>query len=100
MIKWCAWCQRFMHEIAPYDDFSINHWVCASCKSKHKNLYARNVVNRAKVLRELFHALFDAGRHEDFEAAERLVEDAIAAHCRPVDILLGMISPMLYEVGE
>jgi methanogenic corrinoid protein MtbC1 len=100
MIKWCAWCQQFMHEIAPYDDFSITHGLCASCKSKYKNLFAKDVVERANVLRELFYALFDAGRHEDFNAAARVVERAIEANCKPVDILLGMISPMLYEIGE
>jgi methanogenic corrinoid protein MtbC1 len=100
MIKWCAWCQEFMHEIAPYDDFSVTHGVCASCNAKHKNLFARDVVARANVLRELFCALFDAGRHEDFDAAACIVENAIAANCKPVDILLGMISPMLYEIGE
>jgi methanogenic corrinoid protein MtbC1 len=100
MIKWCAWCQQFMHETAPYDDFSITHGLCASCKSKHKNLFAKDVVERANVLRELFYALFDAGRHEDFNAATRIVKNAIAANCKPVDILLGMISPMLYEIGE
>ena len=100
MIKWCAWCQQFMHEIAPYDDFSITHGLCASCKSKHKNLFAKDVVARANVLRELFYGLFDAGRHEDFNAAARIVENAIAVNCKPVDILLGMISPMLYEIGE
>jgi len=100
MIKWCAWCQQFMHEIAPYDDFSITHGVCDSCKSEHKNLFANDVVQRADFLRELFYALFDAGRHEDFNAAVRIVEDATAANCKPIDILLGMISPMLYEIGE
>src|SRR5262249_54558480 len=71
-----------------------------SCKSKHKNLFAKNVVKRANVLRKLFYALFDAGRHEDFKAAARILENAIAANCKPVDLLLGMISPMLYEIGE
>lgn len=89
-----------MHEVAPYDDFSVTHGLCASCESTHQNLFADDVVDRANVLRKLFHALFDAGRHEDFEAAARIVENAIAANCRPVDILLGMISPMLYEIGE
>lgn len=100
MMKWCAWCHQFMHEIAPYDDFSITHGLCAACESTHKNPFAKNVVDRANFLAELFHALFDAGRHEDFKAAAGIVENAISADCRPVDILLGMISPMLYEIGE
>lgn len=100
MIKWCAWCQQFIRETAPFDDFSITHGVCASCKSRYTNLFAHDVADRLDVLRVLFQELFDAGRRDDFNAATRLVEDAIAARCRPVDILLGMISPMLYEIGE
>ena len=100
MIEWCAWCQQFMHEVVPFNDFSITHGVCTSCKSKHKNLFANDVVERADVLRVLFDALFNAGRHDDFKAASPIIENAIAANCRPVDILLGVISPMLYEIGE
>lgn len=99
MLKWCAYCQQFMHEIAPYDDFSITHGLCASCETA-KDLFAKDEIRQANFLREIFHALFDAGRHEDFEAGTRIVEQAIAANCRPVDILIGMISPMLYEIGE
>jgi methanogenic corrinoid protein MtbC1 len=89
-----------MHEIAPYDDFSMTHGLCPSCESAHEDPFAKDVVQRANFLMEIFHALFDAGRQEDFEAAIRIVDKAIRADCRPVDILLGMISPMLYEIGE
>ncbi len=100
MLKWCAYCQQFLHEIAPYDDFRITHGLCASCETTHTDLFASGEIERAGFLREIFHALFDAGRHEDFETADRVIERAIAANCRPVDILIGMIAPMLYEIGE
>ena len=100
MLKWCAYCQHFIHEVAPYDDFSMTHGLCPSCMSEHENPFAADVVERAHALRKTFCALFDAGRHEDFETATQIVDEAIGANCRPVDILLGMVSPMLYEIGE
>ncbi len=100
MLKWCAYCQQFMHEIAPYDDFSITHGLCDSCKMTRKDLFAPREVEQARALSRIFHALFDAGRHEDFEAATAIIEEALAANFRPVDILIGMIAPMLYEIGE
>ena len=100
MLKWCAYCQTFMHEIAPYDDLSMTHGLCISCASSHEDPFANDAAERGDLLREMFQALFDAGRHEDFETAARIVQNAIAANCRPVDILIGMISPMLYEIGE
>jgi len=89
-----------MHEIDPYDDFSITHGMCSSCVSAHQNPFANHVVDRAQLLRKIFRALLDAGQNDDFETAARIVDDAIAANCRPVDILVGMLSPMLYEIGE
>jgi methanogenic corrinoid protein MtbC1 len=89
-----------MHETAPYDNFTISHGLCPSSASAHKYPFAHDVVERGTTLRILFRALFDAGLNEDFEAATQIVDEAIAANCRPVDILFGMISPMLYEIGE
>jgi methanogenic corrinoid protein MtbC1 len=100
MLKWCAYCQQFMHEIAPYDDFSITHGLCDSCEATRKDLFAPHEVEQARALSKIFHELFEAGRREDFETATRIIEEALAANFRPVDILIGMISPMLYEIGE
>ena len=100
MLKWCSYCQQFMHEIAPYDDFSITHGLCSACEVSSEDLFSLDEIERPLFLREIFHALFDAGRHEDFETATTLIEKAIVANCRPVDILIGMIAPMLYEIGE
>ena len=100
MIKWCAYCQQFMHEIAPYDDFSITHGLCVTCVATRKDLFASDEIARAHLLREMFTELFDAGRHEDVKTAARIIEKAINANCRPVDILIGMIAPMLYQIGE
>jgi methanogenic corrinoid protein MtbC1 len=100
MLKWCSYCQQFMREIAPYDDFSITHGLCARCELTCKDPFATNEVERAGFLSGIFHALFEAGRRGDFDAAAQIVDEAIAANCRPVDILIGMISPMLYEIGE
>jgi methanogenic corrinoid protein MtbC1 len=100
MLKWCSYCQQFMHEIAPYDDFSITHGLCASCETAHQDPFATDIIARANFLSGIFKTLFDSGRQQDFQAASRIIEEAVTANCRPVDILIGMISPMLYEIGE
>src|SRR5262249_16902137 len=43
---------------------------------------------------------FEAGRRNDYSSAQLLVEEAIAANCRPVDILIGVVAPLLYKIGE
>jgi methanogenic corrinoid protein MtbC1 len=100
MLKWCSYCQQFMGEIPPYDDFGMTHGLCTKCNVEHFDIFDGRGLDRALFLSDIFQRLFDAGRREDFPMAARVVEQAISANCRPVDILIGMIAPMLYEIGE
>lgn len=87
-----------MEEIGPYDDFSMTHGMCDTCAGKDP--FAHDLVEHATALRKIMRALKDAAWQGDFEAATAVVDKAIAANCRPVDILVGMVSPLLYEIGE
>jgi methanogenic corrinoid protein MtbC1 len=100
VLKWCAYCQQFTGESPKYDDFSITHGLCARCATRKLDLFSTGTVDHANFLRGIFDRLFGAGCRNDFEAAARIVDEAIAAHCRPVDILVGMIAPMLFQIGE
>ena len=50
MLKWCSYCQQFMHEIAPYDDFGVTHGLCATCESSHEDLFSREEIERSLFL--------------------------------------------------
>jgi methanogenic corrinoid protein MtbC1 len=100
VLKWCAHCQQFMGEMPPHADLGITHGLCPKCAGEEPDLLSGDEYAHAVALRDLFQSLFAAGRRNDFSAAGPLVDDAIAAHCRPVDILIGMIAPMLYEIGN
>ena len=100
MLRWCSYCQHFMGESPAYDDFSITHGLCTRCYSKRDDLFEGREFDRAILLRDIFLNLFAAGRRSDFARAAQIVEQAMSENCRPVDILMGMIAPMLYEIGE
>jgi hypothetical protein len=34
MIRWCAYCQRFLGEFEPYDSLDTSHGICPSCVTK------------------------------------------------------------------
>ncbi|WP_158511673.1 cobalamin B12-binding domain-containing protein [Bradyrhizobium sp. CCGE-LA001] len=100
MLRWCAHCQQFIGEMPPHADLSITHGLCRKCSGEQPDLLSDGEFAHAVVLRDIFQALFAAGRKSDFDAAGPLVDRAIVANCRPVDILVGMIAPMLYEIGR
>jgi methanogenic corrinoid protein MtbC1 len=100
MLKWCAYCQSFLGEIPPYRDFSLTHGICARCEAAHPDLFDPLVVRNATAMKSTFDALFDAGRKNNVGSAEAIIEHALATNFKPVDVLMGMVSPMLYEIGE
>lgn len=34
MIKWCCYCQAYIGEKPPFNDYTFSHGVCVSCKHK------------------------------------------------------------------
>jgi methanogenic corrinoid protein MtbC1 len=100
MLKWCSYCQKFQGETPPYEDFGITHVLCPECNLAHPDVFATDLVRHSEMLRRVFYSLYEAGRRNDFGSAQRLVEEAIAANCRPVDILVGVVAPLLYQIGE
>ena len=83
MLKWCSYCQHFMGEIPPHDDFGITHGLCLDCEKSRIDLFSDSEVERAMFLGDIFHRLFDAGRREDIATAEVVVGTAIAERSGP-----------------
>lgn len=99
MLKWCAYCQKFLGEIRPFDDFGHSHGICTPCSLRGLELSDSEFAHSLK-LKRLQANLLSAGRQERLDSADQLVTEAIAASVRPVDILMGLITPLLYHVGE
>lgn len=98
MLRWCAYCQEFQGEIAPLDKFTSTHGLCAACKAKG-TIRLDSELDNSHRLREIQGLLYEAGKRGDMAAAPAIVRDAIAAGLRPVDILVGIITPLLYIIG-
>jgi len=99
MLKWCSYCQHFLGEIPDYEKLTITHGVCAACAA-NALAFTESDFKLAESIRHIQHQLYDAGRRNDLEAAEHIIDNAARANIRAVDILIGIIAPMLYQVGE
>lgn len=99
MIEWCAYCQTFQGEKAPFDSWEVTHGMCDEC-------VARNVFHEAGALNAILPvAEFFAGVREEakrgFSTPARLVlERGAALGIRPLDLLVGVLQPALSEIGR
>lgn len=99
MLIWCSYCQQFLGEEPPYDEFAVTHGVCKACEAGALDLTESEIAHALK-LRGIQDRLAEAGRHGDLRAAGQIIEDAGKANVGGVDILIGVIAPMLYQIGE
>jgi hypothetical protein len=98
MLRWCAYCQEFQGEIAPFNTFTTTHGVCPACEAKGMGRLDSEIGNSHR-LREIQGLLYEAGKTGDMAAASSIVRRALTAGLRPVDILVGLITPLLYLIG-
>jgi methanogenic corrinoid protein MtbC1 len=99
MLLWCSYCQHFGGEVPPYDNLTITHGICADCEPTALTLSDSDFA-RVRTVRDVQDRLHQAGSHGDLEAARRIIEDARAVNMREVDVLIGIMAPLLYQIGE
>ena len=99
MLKWCSYCQRFLGETPDFHNLNVTHGICTACAPGAAK-FTESDFQLAESLRDIQHQLREAGRRSDLHAAERIIENAAAANVRAVDVLIGIIAPALYQVGE
>jgi methanogenic corrinoid protein MtbC1 len=99
MLRWCSYCQQFLGEIPDYQRLAITHGVCAECEPLALERTGTHF-KLAVFLRGIQRQLHEAGRRNDLAAAEDIIETAHKANIRAVDVLIGIVAPLLYQVGE
>jgi methanogenic corrinoid protein MtbC1 len=99
MYRWCSYCQGFLGETEPRNDYQISHGICPPCKVRLSS-ENDNLVSRAKLTKEFFASIrkdLVARTNRDSSTLLRQAQDLGIA---PFDILAGLIQPLLYEIAE
>jgi methanogenic corrinoid protein MtbC1 len=99
MLTWCSYCQQFMGEEPPYERFIVTHGVCNGCMTDIDTL-TESDLEHALALKGVQEQLAEAGRRGDLNAAKRIIEGTGGLSFRGVDLLMGVIAPILYQIGE
>lgn len=99
MILWCCNCQRFLGERPPHDDFRLSHGLCASCVAAGGLVDDANVAALAPLI-AYYQRLRDASSSGALPAAGALLDEGLALGLAPQDLLMGLLQPALYAVGQ
>jgi methanogenic corrinoid protein MtbC1 len=99
VIRWCAYCQTFQGEAPPLDSYELTHGLCDACEKGSKVTDDEAIAAVRPVAS--FYGRLRAQAKAGFDTSGReLVEEAGALGIRPVDLLIGLLQPALYEIGQ
>jgi len=97
MIRWCAFCQRYQGEIEPFDDYSMTHGICERCSARKAFLHEEP--SNLGAIRRFFLRVAQSATAPAVSAFE-LVREGNALGLDPVDLLLGIVQPVLRQIGD
>src|SRR4051812_46433697 len=101
MFRWCAYCCRFLGERAPFEDFTPTHGLCGECETRGTMTDSAAIARVRPILALHDRLLAEAARTDGGETpAEEVLEEGRRLGIRPLDLLMGVIQPLLYEIGR
>jgi methanogenic corrinoid protein MtbC1 len=98
MIRWCAYCQKFLGEVPPFAEFTLTHGVCVSCKVGAANISSAEARD-LRALGAYYVELRDATRNS-FERAGAVLDRGLELGLAPIDLMMGMLQPALHDMGQ
>lgn len=97
MIRWCAYCQRYIGESAPYDRYDFTHGICRQCVTTHAVLDDAGVA-RMRPVADYYLKVGEVAYQGD--APKELLEEGLGLGLDPWDLLMGIVTPALRRIGE
>jgi len=98
MFNWCAYCQHFIGESAPYEFLEISHGICKSCR-KAGAIQQANPMERIKPIVDFHSELRQKVAAARFEDLELILAEAKHLGITLLDLSIGLLQPILFEIG-
>jgi methanogenic corrinoid protein MtbC1 len=99
MLSWCAYCYKFIEELPSYNDMSVTHGLCLNCRVNFRQI-VNSPKERLKNLTNLSQVIWQAGRSGDVSQISAILQSAHSIGVRRQDLVVGLLSPMLVEIGR
>ncbi len=103
MIRWCSYCNIYLGEREPYEDFSLTHGICPDCKASLMNRKFRSDESskaHQKKLANFYNHIRSSILSKNYVQSQALITEAKQLNISDIDLLFGVFQPILYEVGR
>ncbi|MEI7903885.1 MAG: cobalamin B12-binding domain-containing protein [Candidatus Firestonebacteria bacterium] len=88
-----------MGEKEPYENYTITHGLCEKCE-KEDGLLDKNRLKKIHLVIDYFRKLKKEVSVTSTVKVEAIIKEGLEIGIKPEDIAIGMVQPLLYEIGE
>jgi methanogenic corrinoid protein MtbC1 len=99
VIRWCSYCQTFLDEVSPRDDFRISHSLCDECAAKGR-FEDKAHIQAMRQISIFYRKLQRASDGGDLPGASALVDEGLALGLKIRDLAWGVLQPLLWRIGQ
>ncbi len=99
MYKWCSYCQSFLGEFEPRNDYQLSHGICPSCKAR-LHTHGADLISRSKILKGFFTSIRSDLLERKNREPNLLLQQAREIGVTPLNLLAGAMQPLLYEIAQ
>lgn len=101
MFRWCSYCQCHMGQSEPCHDYSLTHGICEKCKKKfYEDDNNESSLDHIQPLISFYEKLRNKAVIGSALDTLSIFSEAKSFNIKPIDLLAGMIQPLLYEIGS
>lgn len=99
MFRWCAYCMEFLGEREPLEDLSPTHGMCSDCATRDSE-DEREAIRRIQPVLALHRDLLHVAERGDRDLFDDVIQRARTLGVRPTALLIGVLQPAMYVVGQ
>jgi methanogenic corrinoid protein MtbC1 len=99
MIRWCSYCQTYLEEVPPLEDYSITHSICESCLRRGRAEDEMRIKTMGAI-GAFYNRLQEASDSGDFVQSSSLIDEGLGLGLKISDLAWGVLQPLLYRIGD
>ncbi len=99
MISWCGYCQNYIGQSPPLDNFNVSHGICKKCALENKGKLPA-VTKKIKKISKFYMDVWRSAKLGESLCSKSLLERAEGLGILQSSFLIGILQPILMDLGH
>jgi len=100
MLRWCSYCQKYLGETAPLEDYRVSHGICQACAAVLEiNPRDTENIDRTRGIRLFLQDIHKSVRDREFIKVKDILVKSAHLGIDDTSLVFGILQPTLNNIG-